>query len=117
ADGLSGTSIDATTTNLNWNVGTGVVWSYAPNSKAFRSALSGGLTYETVDLNSVYVSARNLTAGQPSVDSGTALGVVQNRLRTKDSGIYLQEELALLDERLTLLGGLLGERSSLNGDT
>jgi TonB-linked SusC/RagA family outer membrane protein len=117
SDGLPGTSIDATTTNVNFNVGAGAVWSYSPTSKAFRSALSGGLTYESVDLNSVYVTAQALTAGQPSVDSGTALNVVQNRLRTQDSGLYIQEELALLDERLSVLGGLLGERSSLNGDT
>jgi outer membrane receptor protein involved in Fe transport len=51
------------------------------------------------------------------VDSGTSVDVLQQRLRTKDSGIYVQEELALLDERLSVLGGLLGERSSLNGDT
>ncbi|HEY5925153.1 MAG TPA: SusC/RagA family TonB-linked outer membrane protein [Kofleriaceae bacterium] len=116
ADGLAGTSIDATTTNLNFNVGTGVVWSYQPASKKFRSALSGGLTYETVDLNSVYVTAQDLTASQPSVDSGTSINVLQNRLRTKESGIYVQEEVALLEDRLSLLAGLLGERSSLNGN-
>jgi TonB-dependent starch-binding outer membrane protein SusC len=117
SDGLTGTSIDATTTNLNWNIGTGAVWAYSPTSKKFRSALSGGLTYESVDLNSVYVTAQNLTASQPSVDSGTSLNVNQNRLRTKDSGLYVQEELAVLEDRLSLLGGLLGERSSLNGNT
>src|SRR5262249_28997201 len=62
-DGLTGTSIDATTTNLNWNLGTGAVWTYQPTSKKYRSALSGGLTYESVDLSSVYVIAQNLTAG------------------------------------------------------
>lgn len=117
ADGLTGTSIDATTTNVNFNVGAGAVWSYNPKSKAFRSALSGGLTYESVDLNSVYVTAQNLNGGQANVDNATSLNVVQNRLRTKDSGLYIQEELALLDERLSVLGGLLGERSSLNGNT
>ncbi|MEJ7600518.1 MAG: SusC/RagA family TonB-linked outer membrane protein [Kofleriaceae bacterium] len=116
-DGLAGTSIDATTTNLNFNVGTGVVWNFEPKSKAFRSALTGGLTYESVDLSSVYVVAQNLTAGQPNVDSGTSLNVLHNRLRTKDTGVYVQEELALLEDRLSVLGGLLGERSSLNGDT
>ena len=116
-DQLAGTSIDATTTNLNFNVGTGVVWAFEPKSKVFRSALTAGLTYESVDLSSVYVIAQNLTAGQPNVDSGTALGVTHNRLRTKDTGLYIQEELAVLDDRLSLLGGLLGERSSLNGDT
>jgi TonB-linked SusC/RagA family outer membrane protein len=116
-DGLAGTSIDASSNNLNWNVGAGAVWNLRPKSGSFKSALSGGLTYESVDLNSVYVIAQNLTAGQPNVDSGTSLNVAQNRLRTKDTGLYVQEELALFDDRLSVLGGLLGERSSLNGNT
>ena len=48
SDGLAGTAIDATTTNLNYNVGTGAVWSYQPENKKVRSALSGGLTYEEI---------------------------------------------------------------------
>ncbi len=117
ADQLDGTSVDATTTNLNYNLGLAAQWTFKPRSGAFRSALVGGLTYESVDLSSVYVTARDLTAGQPNVDSGTALAVAQTRLRTKDQGLYLQEELALLDDRLSVLAGILGERSSLNGDT
>jgi TonB-dependent starch-binding outer membrane protein SusC len=117
ADGLAGTLIDATTKNLNWNAGAGLIWSYKPTSGAFRSALSGGFTYEDVELNSVYVVAQNLTAGQPTVNSATSVQTNENNLRTKESGIYLQEEMALLDDRLSLLAGLLAERSSLNGDT
>src|SRR5207253_7149458 len=71
----------------------------------------------SVDLSSVYVVAQNLNAGQSNIDSGTVVNVQQNRLRTKDSGLYLQEELATLKDRLSMLGGLLGERSSLNGNT
>ncbi len=116
-DGLAGTSIDATTTNLNYNLGTGALWTYRPTSGAFKSALSAGLTYESVDLSSVYVIAQDLTAGQPNIDSGSAVGVSQTRLRTKDQGLYLQEEVALMEDKLSLLAGLLAERSSLNGDT
>jgi TonB-dependent starch-binding outer membrane protein SusC len=116
-NGLPGTSIDATATNFNYNVGTGALWAYKPRGGKWRSALSGGLTFESVDLSSVHVIARDLTAGQPNVDSGTAVQLTHTRLRTKDTGLYLQEEVALLDERLSLLAGLLGERSSLNGDT
>jgi TonB-dependent starch-binding outer membrane protein SusC len=116
-DGLAGTKIDAGTTNLNWNFGTGVVWNYHPKTAKFRNALSGGFTYESVDLNSVYVVAQNLIAGQPSVDSSTAVSIQQNRLRTKESGVYAQNEIALMDDRLSFLGGLLTEHSSLNGDS
>ncbi|HEX3764655.1 MAG TPA: carboxypeptidase regulatory-like domain-containing protein [Kofleriaceae bacterium] len=117
ADGLPGTSINAATSNLNWNVGTGAVWSYTPKDNVFRSALSGGLTYESVDLDSVYVVGQNLNASQQNVDSGAAITTTENRLRTRDSGLYGQEELAFLDDQISVLGGLLAERSSLNGDT
>jgi TonB-linked SusC/RagA family outer membrane protein len=116
SDGLPGTLIDGTTKNLNWNTGAGAVWTYKPSDNKFRSALSGGLTYESVDLNSVYVIAQNLNAGPANVDTATSVNTQENNLRTKDSGLYLQEEIALLDDRLSILGGLLGERSSLNGD-
>jgi TonB-linked SusC/RagA family outer membrane protein len=116
-DGLAGTSIQASTQNLNYNLGLGAVWAYTPTSGGWKSALSGGLTYETVDLTSVYVIAANLNAGRPEVDSATSIQTTETRLKTEDQGIYLQEEVALLDDRLTLLAGVLGERSSLNGDT
>jgi TonB-dependent SusC/RagA subfamily outer membrane receptor len=115
ADGLLGTLVDAPTRSLNWNTGAGVVWSYT--GKGYRSALSGGLTYESVDLHSVYLIAQNLTAGQDTVNAASAVQTNEANLRTKDTGMYLQEEVALLDDRLSLLGGLLAERSSLNGDT
>jgi TonB-linked SusC/RagA family outer membrane protein len=117
ADGLIGTAIDATTTNLNWNAGAGVLWQHTPENGKYRSAFSGGLTYENVDTNSVYLVAQNLNAGQSNVDSATSVNTTQTRLRTKDSGLYVQEEIAVLDDQLSVLGGLLGERSSLNGDT
>jgi outer membrane receptor protein involved in Fe transport len=117
ADGLPGTSISGATSNLNFNVGAGAVWTYRPTDGKFRSALSGGLTYESVDLDSVYVIGQNLNASQQNVDSGAAVTTIENRLRTKDTGLYAQEELAFLDDQLSVLGGLLAERSSLNGDT
>jgi len=116
ADGLLGTSIDATTTNLNWNTGAGAVWRYKPTGGGLRSALSGGVTFESVDTSSVYVIGQNLNAGQSNIDSATAVTTTQTRTRTKESGLYLQEEIAVLDDRLSLLAGLLGERSSLNGN-
>ncbi|MCE9578785.1 MAG: SusC/RagA family TonB-linked outer membrane protein [Deltaproteobacteria bacterium] len=115
-DGLAGTSIDANSSNLNWNVGGSAVWAYEPADQKWKSALTGGFTIENSDLASVYVVAQNLTAGQPNVDSGTSIGVQENRVRTRDQGLYLQEEVAALNRRLSVLAGLLGERSSLNGN-
>jgi outer membrane receptor protein involved in Fe transport len=115
-DGLAGTLVDGSTINLNYNIGAGALWGLSPKSGTFRNALSVGLTYESVDQSSVYVTAEGLNAGQPSVDSAASVDIQHTRLRTKDAGLFLQEEIALLDEKLSLLAGLLGERSSLNGD-
>ena len=112
--GLPGTVIDGTTTNTNMNFGASAVWNYTPHDGGYRSALSGGLTYESVDTHSVYVISRNLI--EPKVDTATVVRSVEVLLQTKEAGGYLQEELSLLDDRLSLLGGLLSERSSLNGD-
>jgi outer membrane receptor protein involved in Fe transport len=75
------------------------------------------VTFENVDTHSVFVIARNLTAGQPKVDTATNVRTNETLRKTKEVGGYLQEEMALLDDRLSLLGGLLAERSSLNGDS
>ncbi len=115
-DGLAGTAVDATTTHLGVNLGAGATWAYAPRGGALRSAFAAGLLFDTTELASVYATARGLTAGPGSVDSARSITLEQARQRTRDLGLYLQEEVALLDDDLTLLGGLLAERSSLNGD-
>ncbi|HET7502163.1 MAG TPA: SusC/RagA family TonB-linked outer membrane protein [Kofleriaceae bacterium] len=116
-DDFPGTLIDGNTKNINWNVGAGAVWTYRPESGKYRSALSGGITLESVDLRSTYLVSSNLNSSNLTVDSGTKNDSQENNLRTKESGLYLQEEIAVLDDRLSILGGLLAERSSLNGDT
>jgi TonB-dependent starch-binding outer membrane protein SusC len=113
-DGLIGTAIEGTTNNLNYNVSTGALWQFTPTSKKWKSATSLGITYEKVDLNTVYLIGQNLS--QPNVDTAASLNSQENALRTIDQGIYLQEEVAALDDKLTVLLGLLAEASSLNGD-
>ncbi len=116
AGGLPGTVVDGTTTNTNMNLGASAVWNFTPHSGGYRSALTAGLTFESVDTHSVYVISHNLIAGQPKVDTATSVTPSEVLRQTKEAGGYLQEELSLVDDRLSLLGGLLSERSSLNGD-
>jgi TonB-linked SusC/RagA family outer membrane protein len=116
-DRLLGTVVDGTTDNTNFNLGASAVWSFTPASRVLRSATTAGVTFESVDTHSVYVIARNLTAGTPKVDTATAVRTTETRLRTKETGAYVQEEVALLNDQLSLIGAVLAERSSLNGDT
>lgn len=114
---LPGRSISGSTTNTNLNFSLSSSWRFNPKTGAFRSALTAGVNYDSVDRDGVVVVARNLTAGQEPVDNGTSLTAQETLFRTKDQGFFLQEEIALLDDKLVLLGGATAERSSLNGDS
>lgn len=112
----NGRSIESSTENLSANVNLSTTWRFTPKSNAFQSALQIGTTYEYVDAGSVTLVGNTLTSGQEGVDAAVNITAQEALLRTKDQGVYLQEELGLLDNQLTLLGGVLAERSSLNGD-
>lgn len=115
--GTQGRSIEGTVNNVNTNINLSTNWRYTPESRAFRSALQAGFTYETLNQNNVIITGSNLTAGLESVDAATVLTTQQTRTQSKEQGVYLQEEIAMLEDKLTLLGGVLGERSSRNGDS
>ncbi len=115
-DGLPGTSLAMDGDNLNVNTGLSGSYGFTPSSKAFRSMSTLGLVYETRDLDTVYVTSRNLNAGQSNLDAGSNIDITQVRQKVNDRGGFAQEEVLLLDESLSILGAVLAEQSSLNGD-
>ncbi len=115
-DGMPGSSLFGTSQVLNLNSGLNLVHTYRPTSGGIVATTSGGLQFEERNVDSVYIVSRNMNAGQQNVDSGTAVSLRQNRSLVRDRGYYVQEELLLLDERLTLVGALRGEQSSANGN-
>jgi len=114
-DDLLGTSLinSADNVELTWT-GNGV---FEWNSDTFRSTTTVGYQYGDRELNILSNSAEGLTAGQPNVDQGLVTNINETRRRIKDLGIFAQEELLLLDERLFLTGGVRADRSSVNADT
>ncbi|MFP2930896.1 SusC/RagA family TonB-linked outer membrane protein [Pyxidicoccus sp. 3LG] len=115
-DDLPGSSLFGTSQVRNMNGGLNLVHTYRPESKFLTATTSGGVQVESRDINTVYVISQYLNAGMQNVDSGTVVDVVQNRQRILDRGYYVQEEVLMLDERLTLVGALRGEQSSANGN-
>ena len=115
-DGQPGTKLLSNSSNLRFNVSGNLVHAYAPAGASYRATTSAGLQYDDDDLNIARIASRNLIAGMPNVDAGTAVEVRQNRARVKDMGLYLQEEVLAFDERLLVVGGLRADRSSANGD-
>nr|WP_240359770.1 SusC/RagA family TonB-linked outer membrane protein [Pyxidicoccus trucidator] len=115
-DTFPGTSLFGTSQVRNLNGGLNLVHTYRPESKFLVATTSGGVQLEERNVDSVYVIAENLNAGQPNIDSGTVVSVRQDRQLIRDRGYYVQEEVLMLDERLTLVGAIRGEQSSANGD-
>ncbi|UYI12141.1 SusC/RagA family TonB-linked outer membrane protein [Myxococcus xanthus] len=115
-DGLPGSSLFGTSQVRNLNSGLNLVHTYKPTSGGIVATTSGGLQFEERNIDSIYIVSKNLNAGQQNVDSGTVVNLRQNRSLVRDRGYYVQEEVLLLDERLTLVGALRGEQSSANGN-
>ncbi len=76
-----------------------------------------GVQYETADLDRDNTLSNNLVGGQPNQGSGTVVTVQQYRERVRDLGVFAQEEVLTLGERLLLTAGARADRSSNNSDT
>lgn len=116
-DGLPGTRIVGSATDLESNAGVGALWTLAPRRHRFRSALSSGITYKLADAHAVEVTARGFPTGQPRADTAQGLTTDELDRQTTEFGLYAQEEISVLDDRLLLVAGMLGERSSRNTKT
>jgi TonB-linked SusC/RagA family outer membrane protein len=114
-DQQPGTSLFNPSSNLNLTANTALVHTYTPG-ESFRATTSAGVQYLDQDLNILQNVGRNLVAGQRNVDAATSIEVFQTRRRTRTLGLYLQEELLLMDERLLVTGSVRADRSSANGD-
>ncbi|AKF82532.1 TonB-dependent receptor [Myxococcus fulvus 124B02] len=115
-DTFPGTSLFGTSQVRNLNGGLNLVHNYRPASKVLSATTSVGVQFEDRRIDSTYVVSENLNAGQPGVDNGTVIGVRDDANQVRDRGYYLQEEMLLLDERLTVVGAIRGEQSSANGN-
>ena len=114
-DGLPGTSVLGSAYSQYMNANLNAVYTF--NGDSFQSTSSFGTQYEIRDLDASSTIAKNLIGGLQNIDRGTATEVRQNRQRSLDFGIFAQEEVLLMDERLLLTAGARVDRSSNNSDT
>jgi TonB-linked SusC/RagA family outer membrane protein len=113
-DGLPGTSLLNNSDNLNGNLDGNAVHTY--RGGGFTATTSAGVQYSRRSLDINRITSRGLIAGQQNVSAGTAVGVGENRSLIKNLGIFAQEEVLLMGERLSLTGGLRADQSSLDAD-
>jgi TonB-linked SusC/RagA family outer membrane protein len=102
--------------NLNINSNINLVHSYKPESGAFSATTSIGTQYEDRDLNTSQVTGRGLLGVLPLPYQASNVFTTGGRSRTKDVGGYVQEELLLFADALSLTGSVRADRSSNNAD-
>ncbi len=115
-DGKPGTSYLAQSNNLSLNASANLVHTWQPRDLGVTATTSFGLQYEQRELDIAQILNEDLIVGQTNIDAGTQPGVFQERQLVKDLGMFAQEELLLLDERLLLTAGIRADRSSNNAD-
>lgn len=117
ADGQPGSSLLSNSDNVNYNVNANAVYTYSPPSGGITATTSMGLNLETRDLETARIVTRNLIPGQGNIDAGTNVQVRERRERVEDFGLFAQEEVLMMNERLFLTVGARADQSSANSDT
>ncbi|ASZ11746.1 SusC/RagA family TonB-linked outer membrane protein [Chitinophaga pendula] len=111
---LQGASIQGNTNNTNTNLAGFIVNVFSPSEKLNLTSTIGA-TLETGNLDNIVVASTKLVGTQTNVDQAGASNPRQFRQKYRDNGIFIQEELTLLDA-ITATAGLRFDRSTNNGD-
>ncbi|WP_420454596.1 SusC/RagA family TonB-linked outer membrane protein [Rubrivirga sp.] len=114
-DGLPGTSVQGTTTNLNTNVQALAVHGFAPEGQALSFTTQVGFSAFDQDFNNVSSVAQGLIPNQTNLDQASALQTSQGRLFQNDRAVFAQEEINWRDAVIGTVG-VRAEQSSANGD-
>lgn len=112
-DTRPGSLVNGRSGNRQYNLSFNAVHSFLPASGFFTATTSAGVQYEYRDLDILRAQAEDLFPGQTDIDQAVFRVQEQVRSRSKDFGMYAQEEL-LFNERLLLTGSLRADRSSNN---
>lgn len=109
-----GTNVQGFTRNLNANYILSLVNNFTASTD-LTFTTSAGITQEQGDYNNLLNVATKTVANQSSVDQAGALTATQLRNKYQDNGIFIQEELGIIDA-ITLTAGVRFDKSTNNGD-
>lgn len=114
-NGTNGASIQGTTTNTNTNVSGFLVHNYYPTGTPLSFTTQAGALALGFDQNTIRNTATQLIGSQTNLDQSGSVAVLQNRVRQRDIGYYVQEEVNYADQLIATLG-VRADKSSNNGD-
>jgi TonB-linked SusC/RagA family outer membrane protein len=109
-----GTSVQGFTRNLNSNYILSLVNNFIASDK-LNFTTSAGITQESGNYDNLLNVATQVIFGQSNVDQAGALTATQFRTKFQDDGIFVQEEVSIIDA-ITVTGGVRFDKSTNNGD-
>lgn len=109
-----GTSVQGFAKNLNTNFIASLVNTFNASQDLIFNT-SAGITQENGDYDNLNNVATQVISGQSNVDQAGALTVNQFRTKFQDNGLFIQEEVSIVDA-ITLTAGIRLDKSTNNGD-
>lgn len=114
ADGFPGTTVDRNSIETRAPLAFTLAHTYTTGG--LEATTSAGVRRGFDSFNSTTVTTTDLLAGQQNVDRGVNVSAQQNRTEVRTLAWYANEQVLLLDQRLMLSAGILGQRSTNNAD-
>jgi len=112
---VRGVSVAGETTSLSTNIWTNLVHQLSVGN-GLNFTTTGGIQYETRDIDNVQTLAEGLLSTQENVDQATSVRGFENVLKQREVGVFAQEEVDI-NEKFFLTAGLRADASSRVGDT
>lgn len=117
ADGFLGTANQTNVSSLQFNQGLNAVWTFTPGTRLFGTfTTSAGTSYETQKLNTYRIRTRGLLPTQQTGVGASDITITQDINEFRDQSYYANEQMLLLDDKLSLSAGFRADRSSAFGD-
>jgi TonB-dependent starch-binding outer membrane protein SusC len=114
-DNLLGTSTQSNALARQMNGSLNAVWTFTPANRWFNATGSVGTGFENRYLNIYRIQGRGLLPGVPLSNQGT-VALNHSITDVHDQFFFGQEEVLLLDDKLSFTTGMRAERSSANGE-
>jgi TonB-linked SusC/RagA family outer membrane protein len=115
-DGQPGTVVLSKSSNRNLNLALNATHSLNTGEQGAQFTTSAGIQYEERRLFGTQILGRTLLTGEESPQQAASQTVLSTIQPVRDLGVFAQEEVLLLGERLLLTAGVRADRSSSNGN-
>ena len=114
ADGFPGTATDENASETRAPLALTLKHQWLNGDNGFSATTSLGVRRGYDEIANTNVVTQNLLATESNIDKGSAIAVFENRQSVRTLALFGQEEVLLLDQKLYLSAGLLGQRSTNN---